>query len=58
MDLLIKIWEIYFLDEEGNPIDHTEENHNELTFRDEHQAFDKYSELLNEGHSVELWVMG
>ncbi len=55
--MIIKFWEIYFLDEDGNRIDHTPENHQDMKFLDGEQAWNAYYDYWERGIPVEIWKM-
>jgi len=53
-----KIYEVYILDPQGKPIEHTVANHHELTFLDHEEAITKAEELMDEGEEVEIIHIG
>lgn len=57
--MIREFWEIYYVDETGKLMDHKDQReHEELTFLNEDQAFGKATQLMSEGHEVEIWHMG
>jgi hypothetical protein len=55
----ITIWEVFMLDENGEIIDHTPENHRELTFKnDVTGVILKVKELEEQGIKCEVWQLG
>ncbi len=56
--LITQFHEVYVLDCNGDPIDHTAENHKALTFLDFDEALAKANNLAALGINVEIHTIG